>query len=100
MVDLLGLEKLTNAFGLLLLFQGIASFIGPPIVGSLFDHTASYAPGFIFAGLMVSVSGLMLFVIPTLQRYLNPEHTRVPTSDDGEIDAATHDQNERNFQIS
>lgn len=33
LVDLLGLDKLTNAFGLLLLFQGIASLIGPPIVG-------------------------------------------------------------------
>ena len=32
-VDLLGLDKLTNAFGLLLLFQGIASLIGPPIAG-------------------------------------------------------------------
>lgn len=33
LVDLLGLDHLTNAFGLLLLFQGIASFIGPPIAG-------------------------------------------------------------------
>ena len=33
LVDLLGLDKLTNAFGLLLLFQGIASVIGPPIIG-------------------------------------------------------------------
>lgn len=35
LVDLLGLEKLTNAFGLLLLFQGIASLIGPPIGGKI-----------------------------------------------------------------
>ena len=33
LVDLLGMERLTNAFGLLLLFQGIASVIGPPICG-------------------------------------------------------------------
>lgn len=33
LVDLLGLDKLTNAFGLLLMFQGAASFIGPPIAG-------------------------------------------------------------------
>ena len=32
-VDLFGLDKLTNAFGMLLLFQGIASFIGPPLAG-------------------------------------------------------------------
>ena len=33
LVDLLGLDKLTNAFGLLLLFQGVASVVGAPIVG-------------------------------------------------------------------
>lgn len=37
LVDLLGLDKLTNAFGLLLLFQGLASLAGPPI-GGTFSH--------------------------------------------------------------
>ena len=37
LVDLLGLDKLTNAFGLLLMFQGIASVIGPPFTGPV--HT-------------------------------------------------------------
>ena len=36
LVDLLGLDRLTNAFGLLLLFQGIASVLGPPIIGKFF----------------------------------------------------------------
>ena len=35
LVDLLGLDKLTNAFGLLLMFQGIASVIGPPVIGEI-----------------------------------------------------------------
>ena len=34
LVDLLGLEKLTNAFGLVIMFQGIASLAGPPIAGT------------------------------------------------------------------
>ena len=38
LVDLLGLDRLTNAFGLLLLFQGIASVLGPPIIGKLQVH--------------------------------------------------------------
>jgi len=33
-VDLLGLEKLTNAFGLLLLFQGVAATVGAPLAGN------------------------------------------------------------------
>lgn len=36
LVDLLGMEKLTNAFGVLLMFQGIASLIGPPLCGKKF----------------------------------------------------------------
>lgn len=34
LVDLLSVEKLSNSFGLVLLFQGIASVIGPPIAGT------------------------------------------------------------------
>lgn len=70
LVDLLGLDKLTNAFGLLLLFQGIASFMGPPMAGWLYDITLSYNPGFILAGSTIAISGVMLFTIPPMQRYL------------------------------
>jgi len=69
LVDLLGLNKLTNAFGLLLLFQGVATLIGPPIAGALFDATKSYDMGFYVAGVMMAVSGIMLFFIPCVQRY-------------------------------
>lgn len=33
LADLLGADMFTNSFGLLLLFQGVATFIGPPVVG-------------------------------------------------------------------
>ena len=33
LVDLLGIERLTNSFGLLLLFQGVATIVGPPVAG-------------------------------------------------------------------
>ncbi|CAL8068327.1 unnamed protein product [Calicophoron daubneyi] len=36
-VELLGLDRLTNAFGYMLLFQGIAAIIGPPVTGYLYD---------------------------------------------------------------
>lgn len=102
LVDLLGLDKLTNAFGLLLLFQGIATFLGefsvyhhkfkqnfifrvihfplgPPIVGFLFDKTQSYAPGFLFAGVMIAFSGFILFFIPPLQAYLRTRQMQCNT---------------------
>ena len=43
LVDLLGLDKLTNAFGLLLMFQGIASVIGPPIIGKMKNRNENYS---------------------------------------------------------
>ena len=87
LVDLLGLDKLTNAFGLLLLFQGIASVIGPPIIGkttdfvseiatanispvsgALYDAIGNYESGFYFAGAMIFISGVMLFILPWMER--------------------------------
>lgn len=82
LVDLLGLEKLTDAFGLLLLFQGIATLAGPPLAGFLKDITGSYAPGFIIAGVAIAFSGIMLFAIPCLQRYLERRHQRVPIDEE------------------
>ena len=35
LVDLLGMRRLTNAFGLLSLSEGIANLIGPPIAGNV-----------------------------------------------------------------
>jgi len=78
LVDLLGLDKLTNAFGLLLMFQGIASVIGPPFTGALYDALGNYDAGFYFAGTMIFISGAMLFAIPVLQRKLE---TKKPTFD-------------------
>lgn len=88
LVDLLGLDNLTNAFGLLLLFQGIASFVGPPIVGVLYDYSTTYTPGFVFAGSMIAISGLMLFPIPAIQRCIHRQQTR----DAQEPEAITHIQ--------
>ncbi|KAJ9590108.1 hypothetical protein L9F63_016769, partial [Diploptera punctata] len=77
LVDLLGLDRLTNAFGLLLLFQGIASFLGPPIAGWLYDGLKSYDPGFYVAGGTIAISGIMLFAIPPLQRHLIRKRTSI-----------------------
>ncbi|XP_064455597.1 monocarboxylate transporter 9-like [Ornithodoros turicata] len=64
LVDILGLDKLTNAFGLLLLFEGFASYVGPPVTGWLYDYTGSYDPGFLLSGAVIALGGVLLFVIP------------------------------------
>ncbi|CAB4063538.1 SLC16A14 [Lepeophtheirus salmonis] len=68
LVELIGLDQLTHGFGLLLLFQGIASVIGPPIIGGLKDWLGTYDVGFYLAGFIIFVSGVMLFILPWMQR--------------------------------
>lgn len=70
LADLLGADKFTNAFGLLLLFQGVATFIGPPVVGFMFDSACSYTDGFVLMGIMIALSGLMLYPVPCVQNRL------------------------------
>ncbi|XP_074649137.1 monocarboxylate transporter 14-like [Tubulanus polymorphus] len=62
LVDLIGLDKLTSSFGLLLVFQGAATFIGPPIAGWTFDGTNSYDISFYVIGAMLTFSGMLLLV--------------------------------------
>ncbi|KAJ8723438.1 hypothetical protein PYW08_003350 [Mythimna loreyi] len=62
-VEYLGLERLTNCFGLFLLFQGLGALIGAPIAGMLFDVTQSYAVSFYVSGGFILLSALMCYPI-------------------------------------
>ncbi|XP_015926100.1 monocarboxylate transporter 12 [Parasteatoda tepidariorum] len=72
LVDLLGLDKLTNAFGILLVFEGVSCLLGPPITGWLYDGLGSYDPGFVVSGSMIAASGLILFLVPCISK--RPNH--------------------------
>ncbi|GBN83874.1 hypothetical protein AVEN_175076-1 [Araneus ventricosus] len=61
-VNLISLDNFTGAYGLLLLVQGIASLVGPPAAGALFDLTGNYDITFFCTGLLIVVSGAL--VIP------------------------------------
>ena len=39
LVDLLGIDSLTSTFGLLVLFRGIASILGPPLGGLVYESS-------------------------------------------------------------
>lgn len=68
LVDLLGLDKLTNAFGLLILFRGAASIFGSPLAGSLKDATNSYSVPFYVAAAFFGISALTSFIAPCLKK--------------------------------
>ncbi|ALC41164.1 CG8468 [Drosophila busckii] len=68
-VELIGLEKLTNAFGFLMLFQGVAATIGSPIAGALYTATESYNVAFYFAGGLILLSGFLCYPLTYISNW-------------------------------
>nr|CAH7756863.1 unnamed protein product [Callosobruchus chinensis] len=68
LVELITLDRFTNAYGLLLLVQGVANLVGPPLAGWLCDITGSFDLSFYLAGLIIALSGLMLVILPITRR--------------------------------
>ncbi|CAF2861489.1 unnamed protein product [Rotaria sp. Silwood2] len=70
--DLVGIHNLSSAFGIILLFQGIAVAIGTPVTGIMRDSFAKHARPFLWPyftfGSFIVLSGIILFGIPTLKR--------------------------------
>ncbi|XP_052868156.1 monocarboxylate transporter 3 [Anopheles cruzii] len=68
-VDLMGLEKLTNAFGILCLFQGIAAFLGAPIAGYFTELTGSYNASFYICGALITLSAVLCYPLSAVNRW-------------------------------
>ncbi|EUB61045.1 Monocarboxylate transporter [Echinococcus granulosus] len=69
LVEMLGLERLTNAFGFLLLFQGLAFIVSPPILASFYDLLKSYNYTFILGGASLILSALLCFPLRPILRW-------------------------------
>lgn len=67
LVEFLGLEKLTSAFGLLILFRGSGALIGPPIHG-LIMKSFSYSYGFMAASGFLTIASLLSCSIVFIQK--------------------------------
>ncbi|GJQ77400.1 hypothetical protein Trydic_g20802 [Trypoxylus dichotomus] len=66
-VDILGLEKLTNAIGMILLFQGVASFMGTYISALLRDQTGEYTLSFYVSGSVLGIGAIFLMPLKRLK---------------------------------
>ena len=67
-MDLLGLDNLTSAFGLLTFFRGVTSIVGPPLAGFVFDVTQSYDISFFMAGSSLILASLISFGAQIIQK--------------------------------
>lgn len=66
-MDLLGLDKLTNAFGLLILFRGAAAIVGSPLAGIVYDATQTYTIPFLMAAFLFLLSTITSFMAPCMK---------------------------------
>lgn len=68
-VEYLGLEKLTNCFGLFLLFQGLGALLGSPIGGMLYDYTGDCDASFYVSGAFLLLSAVMCYPVDIISRW-------------------------------
>ncbi|XP_063362476.1 monocarboxylate transporter 2 isoform X2 [Cydia amplana] len=68
-VEYIGLEQLTNCFGLFLLFQGFGALLGSPIAGAIKDMTGDFVVPFYVAGGFLLFSALMCYPIDYISRW-------------------------------
>ena len=68
LVELVGLENLTSAYGLISLFDGIGTIIGAPISGFIGDFVGSFDVTFYIASGFFILSSLFGFAAQILHR--------------------------------
>ncbi|XP_074502344.1 monocarboxylate transporter 9-like [Sebastes fasciatus] len=61
--NIVGLDRLTQAHGILMFFGGFGIMLGPPVVGWFFDYTQSYDLAFYFSGGCVELGAVILFLL-------------------------------------
>ncbi|KAK7482391.1 hypothetical protein BaRGS_00026410 [Batillaria attramentaria] len=68
-VELLGVHKLTHAFGLVCFAHGLGSLIGAPLTGFLADATGDYSVSFHVIGGVVGLAGVVCLPLRQILRW-------------------------------
>ncbi|XP_058507956.1 monocarboxylate transporter 9-like isoform X3 [Solea solea] len=61
--NIVGLDRLTQAHGILMFFGGLGIMLGPPVVGWFFDWMQSYDLAFYFSGSCVLLGAVVLLLL-------------------------------------
>uniref|UniRef100_A0A1I7V3J2 MFS domain-containing protein n=2 Tax=Caenorhabditis tropicalis TaxID=1561998 RepID=A0A1I7V3J2_9PELO len=68
-LELIGLEKMSNAFGILLTFMGVGAVIGSPMAAAMKDYTGNFDTSFYCMGALMAISGAMCIPLGTLRKW-------------------------------
>ncbi|KAL5008724.1 hypothetical protein ScPMuIL_014305 [Solemya velum] len=69
LVEYLGLEKLTQSFGIITMVKGPATVLGPPLAGVIFQWTNRFDLSNAFAGILLTMAFLVQLLIPMSNRW-------------------------------
>ncbi|GFR89400.1 monocarboxylate transporter [Elysia marginata] len=72
----MGLDKLTNGFGLLCMVRGIGTIAGPPLAGAMYDSTGSYDLPFMLGGMLMFAGG---YIYRVFGKYTRVSHVATST---------------------
>lgn len=78
--SLCGIDHVTSAYGILSMFMGISNFFGPPIAGIVADRAKNYKATFVVCGASICVAGIILLLIPLIQKRTVRNNQLVKTS--------------------
>ncbi|KAI6187788.1 MFS domain-containing protein [Aphelenchoides besseyi] len=78
--NLLGMERLTNAYGFLMLFMGIAALIGPPFASFLKNKTDGFGLAFCVMGGFMTLSGLISLPLRRINEWERKRDEKSATS--------------------
>jgi MFS transporter, MCT family, solute carrier family 16 (monocarboxylic acid transporters), member 14 len=70
LVTHMGLENLTNAFGLINMFLGLGALLGTPLAAAMCSDVDKFEPAFLFSGGCHIAAGMLFFVILRCDLYL------------------------------
>lgn len=97
LVNIYGLDKLTNATGMILLFQGLGSLISTP-TASILKNKFGYAVAFYVAGIFIALGGLILLPVRSISQKENATVPKRPTTSSGPMKQARPSQNTKEIQ--
>uniref|UniRef100_A0A0N4ZHG8 MFS domain-containing protein n=1 Tax=Parastrongyloides trichosuri TaxID=131310 RepID=A0A0N4ZHG8_PARTI len=90
-VELYGIEKLTNAFGILLLFMGFAAISGAPFAGFVADLTGNMNYSWYIMGSIMVLSGIITIPIRKIVNWENKKNSQVKHNLESELEALRED---------
>jgi MFS family permease len=83
--ECVGLDRFSTAFGILFLFRGVTSIIGPPAAGFIKDYTKNYKLAFAIGGIMIIIGAIFHFCVSCVESDLDKDEESVEDQKTEEI---------------